>query len=172
MPSIEDICREWITEVANDMKAEIHSLVTHSGGQESDLEGSVSPSVTVLDNGNIVVALSMNDYWQFFEKGRKAGKMPPTKPIEDWVRKKGLKFELTVKKNPTKKRKGITKAQRTLSADRKIKGIAFVIARSIGKKGIKPRPFFDKVFNQSRIEQLKQRLAPVFKNEFIIELKK
>jgi len=171
LDKIEAICTKWIIDVANDMKAEINRLVKHGGGQESELEGSVSPSVTVLSNGNVVVALSMADYWVFVEKGRKAGsKMPPSKPIEDWIKAKGIKVELTVKKN-TKKRKGITKVQRNLSFENKVKGLAFVMRRSIGKKGIKPRPFFDKVFNQSRIDELKNMLAPVMKEEFIIELK-
>lgn len=157
--------------MVNDMKAEIHSIVTSGGGQATDLEESLDESsVEVLGNGNVVVTLRMADYWKFFEKGRGAGKMPPSKPIEDWIKSRGLKVELTIKKKPRKR--GISKVQRTLSYDKKVRGLAFVIRRSIGKKGIKPRPFFDKVFNQGRVNQLKEMLAPVMREEFIIELKK
>jgi len=171
LDKIEAICRAWSKQLAEDMKAEIHKLVTHGGGQESDLEGSVDVPVEMLSNGNVLITLKMNRYWEVIEKGRKAGsKMPPSKPIEDWINKKGIKAQITISK-PTKKRRGLTKVQRNLNQEKKVKSLAFVMRRSIGKKGIKPRPFFDKVFNQSRIDELKNMLAPVMKEEFIIELK-
>lgn len=58
-------------------------------------------------------------YALFVEYGRKAGKMPPADEIMQWVRKK-LRI-----------------------ADENIaKGIGFVIARTIGKRGTRPHPFF------------------------------
>jgi hypothetical protein len=54
-------------------------------------------------------------YFQNVDKGRRPGKRPPTKPIKKWVENKGIVI------------KGQNSAQ-----------TAFVIARSIGIKGIKP----------------------------------
>jgi hypothetical protein len=54
-------------------------------------------------------------YFKFVDEGRKPGKMPPVKPIQKWSERKGIKF------------KKMTNQQ-----------TAFVIARSIGKKGIRP----------------------------------
>ena len=54
-------------------------------------------------------------YFSNVDKGRKPGKMPPSGPIKKWVDRRGIVI------------KGQTSAQ-----------TAFVIARSIGKKGIKP----------------------------------
>ena len=46
-----------------------------------------------------------------------------------------------------------------------------MFARSIGKKGIKPKPFFNKVINEARINELNELLAPVLKEYFILEFK-
>lgn len=56
--------------------------------------------------------LVSEDYGQQLVTGRRPGKFPPLKPIEDWIEEKGLNL------------KGITK-----------KSLAFVIARKIAKKG-------------------------------------
>jgi hypothetical protein len=50
--------------------------------------------------------------------------------------------------------------------------VSWLFAKSIGKKGIKPRPFMNKVITQDRIERLKQMLRPVIKRQFILDIKK
>lgn len=59
------------------------------------------------------------EYWKWVEYGRKPGKQPPMEKILTWVKSKGIKP--LNKKIPEK-------------------SLAFIIARSIGKKGIKPKP--------------------------------
>jgi hypothetical protein len=54
-------------------------------------------------------------YFKFVDEGRKPGKMPPVKPIQKWSERKGIKFNNMSNRQT-----------------------AFVIARSIGKKGIRP----------------------------------
>lgn len=61
-------------------------------------------------------------YFQYVDKGRRPGKRPPTGPIKKWVERKGIVI------------KGQNSAQ-----------TAFVIARSIGLKGIKPLNITDKL---------------------------
>ena len=59
------------------------------------------------------------------DRGRKAGgKMPPKKPIEEWVRAKNLH----------NKRRG--KGQKKISFD----SLVYLIRRKIGREGIKPTP--------------------------------
>jgi hypothetical protein len=56
------------------------------------------------------------DYFKYVDEGRKPNsKQPPIKPIQSWVTHKGIRFN-------------------NMSS----KQTAFIIARSIGKKGIKP----------------------------------
>lgn len=71
------------------------------------------------------------DYWINIEEGRKPdSKMPPVDVIKKWMITRGI---------PDKP------------------GIAFVIARSIGKKGIKPNPFL----RETKVEI--QELVPSIK---------
>lgn len=81
------------------------------------------------DNNNIIddmkashdaskglITIVVNDYIDYIESGRGSGKMPPTKPIIDWCRRHGIPSD-----NST----------------------VYLIRRSIGENGIKPRPFID-----------------------------
>jgi len=64
----------------------------------------------------VLLNIYSNEYFDVVDKGRKAGaKPPPVKAIIPWVEAKGIKF------------KGSS-----------VESTAFVIARSIGIKGIKP----------------------------------
>lgn len=62
------------------------------------------------------------DYLDYLDKGRKPGKQPPSEALIPWVRVRGIKI-----KNWSDEQS------------------AFVIARSIGKKGIKPLNFKKKM---------------------------
>jgi hypothetical protein len=63
-------------------------------------------------------------YFKNVDEGRRPGKMPPVKPIQKWSERRGIKF------------KNMSQQQ-----------TAFVIARSIGKKGIKPLNITNKLIN-------------------------
>lgn len=69
-------------------------------------------------------------YFKYVDEGRRPGRMPPIKPIKKWVENRGIKI------------KKYTSQQS-----------AFIIARSIGKRGIKPL----NVKNQVMTEILKKK---------------
>lgn len=78
------------------------------------------------------------DYGLSVDQGRSRGpgKMPPVKPIKDWIKRRGI--------NPPQ---GMS-----------VESFAFVIARSIGKKGQKfkqPKPFI-----QPSVEMVTSRFLP------------
>lgn len=79
-----------------------------------------------------LVTINLEDYWKYIEKGRRAGaKMPPVSAIEKWINvRKILPRPVTLKSGK----------QRVPT----IQQLAYVIARSIAKKGIQPRPFMRK----------------------------
>lgn len=67
------------------------------------------------------ISVVANEAIIFIDAGRQAGsKMPPSKPIEDWVIQKGIKFS--------------DKKNRPLP----VKVMAFLIGRKIARDGIKP----------------------------------
>jgi len=68
-----------------------------------------------IENSSIKLLLQLEDYWIHIENGRLAGKkMPPLSVIKKWMLHKGIES-----KNNT----------------------AYLIARAISKRGIKPKPY-------------------------------
>mgnify|MGYP003352699205 FL=1 len=92
----------------------------------------------------------MLDYWKYVEEGRRrGGKMPPQQAMLNFIRDRGIKVELSkAKSNKIKslKSKRIKKAVKQISVEKKAKSLAFVLGRSIAKKGIKPTHFLQEAF--------------------------
>jgi hypothetical protein len=153
---IVEVFDKWGIDLVTDMRASIDSQVKHGGGQESDLSGSVN--YKVLNQGGVITfSLSMNKYWKWFDKGRDKGlKGPPIDVFgEQWQNKKGIN---------AKKILGMK------IYDKAVKSLAFLIQRSIKRNGIEPRPFYDKVVTEERIQDLKNKLAPIIKKQYILDL--
>ena len=87
----------------------------------------------VQQTNDLMLEILAAPYYSVVDKGRKPGKMPPIKPIQKWVDRKGIKF------------KNMSQGQ-----------TAFVIARSIGKKGIKGIDVTNKLIKE--IIQNKEKL--------------
>lgn len=181
---IIDVLSRWGRDLVNDMKAEIDKVVTHNGGQASKLSGSVNYKV-INKGGLISYQLTMNRYWEVVEKGRGAGKKaPPSKAIKEFIKQTEdltanidkilLSISIRHKGISNRKRKGAITGRglKGMTFDKKLDSLSFMIARSIGKKGIRPKPFYDKVINDERLQELKELLAPVIKEQFRLEIKK
>lgn len=167
---IIEVLTIWGEDLVNDTKAEIDEIFKDGGGQTSDLSGSVN--YKVLNKGGVInFQLTMNDYYKFVEAGRKKGaKGVPTEVLgKQWQNSKNINAVTVLKEINIKA--GI-KSKKGLPYDKATKTLAFLIQRSIKKKGIKPRPFLNKVLTDERMNKLKQMLAPVIRNQFILEIKK
>lgn len=126
----------------NDLQTD---LVTSLAKKGKNASGALSQSITfkteVLGE-TFTFALSMADYYDYVDKGRLAGKQPPLSSIIEWVRTKSA-FGLDV------------------SGNKEINGVAFAIARKIGKFGIKPTNFFTDVIDDGRVQKLSKDLERV-----------
>ena len=71
--------------------------------------------------GNII--LSFPAYALFVDRGRDKGKRPPIRPILSWIKRNNINTEGTSQV-----------------------GLAYAIANSISKRGIKARPFLDETY--------------------------
>jgi hypothetical protein len=83
-----------------------------------NLYNSVEYRIDFTSEGANLSFIGLPDYYLNIENGRAAGKMPPIEVIQNWIIAKGI---------PDKP------------------GLAFLIARSIGRDGIKPKPYLREV---------------------------
>lgn len=93
--------------------------------------GNLYKSIEVeYDTSKDTIVISMLDYWQNVNDGRKPGKYVPIKPLMEWIRHKGF--------NKNKKTGKFQKFN--------IKGMAFAVSKNIQKFGIAPTNFYDDAF--------------------------
>ena len=109
-------------------------------------------------SSNYIVTINLEEYWKNISYGRKPGsRMPPVEAIENWIKiRKIIPRPLTL---PNKK-----------SIIPTVKQLAFIIARSIAKKGIKARPFMRETIAET-METFKTKLIITLKEDIISEIK-
>lgn len=183
---------KWGKELEADMKYAIDNIkddkgrsINHNAGQTTELSGSVNWQ-TLNTSGVITGSLTMAKHWKNVEFGRRSNSTPPPiDAIEKFIRQKSKSIDVNkILLDINARHKGIGKSlfgkkisARNLKAlkgrdnyDWKVKTLAFLISRSIGKKGIKPRPFFHKVVTEERLTELKEMLKPIIKKQYILDL--
>jgi hypothetical protein len=122
-----DNLKNALNDIGKDVVADIvQQLIAADKKATGDLINSINFEVLEVAGGVLLNILS-NDYFDFVDKGRSPGKMPPVSSIRPWVEAKGIKMT--------------TSSGILMSSNQS----AFVIARSIGEKGIKPLNIKDKV---------------------------
>lgn len=167
---IKTVLDEWGLELVNDLKRNIDKYYSSGGGQASDLSGSVNYKTLRVGTG-YTFTLTMNDYWKWANAGRAKGvKGIPLDAVgKEWQNKHGIdarKVVLSFRKDG----KVTAKNKKGLNYDKAVKSLAFLIQRSIKKKGIKPRPFYDETVTKERIQDLKTRLIDAVKQDLIINI--
>lgn len=103
-----------IQRILDTLKTSFIDVMRKIDLDKSDL---VKNSKFIWKNNNVEVI--MDDYYTFVDKGRRRGRQPPISSILTWMNDKGIRAP-----------SGTTQEQ-----------LAFAIARSIGDKGLKARPF-------------------------------
>lgn len=86
------------------------------------------------------VKISLADYWQYVNNGRKSGKFPPPPAIRNWIEVKPV--------NPYPLPNGKTPS---------IQQLTFLISRKIANEGIEPTNFFDEA-KEEAIRQFKDEI--------------
>lgn len=80
------------------------------------------------------------EYGESVEFGRKAGSFPPVEPIAQWIKQKPLKIR------DLKTGQFLKKPTNNKAYENQINGLAFVIARSIAKRGQRPTNFYSEAY--------------------------
>jgi len=143
-PSEDDgilrIVQNWGNELIAQMQNRLRINKTNA---TSSLSQSIEPQIKGTQSGYRLTVL-MEDYWQYVEDGRRAGKMPPIKNIYEWIQNK----------RPMQQK--IAQSPDRIAAT---KSLAYVIARKIGQKGTKAQPFVTPSLKKVTTETLGQRIA-------------
>ena len=127
---------EFGQKIVDNYKAELEAC----GYQDGQLYRTLNYSVK-MDNSSWLISISLEEYWKYVEYGRRPGKMPPLDVIEKWIKvKQILPRPLTLKSGK--------------SVVPTIPQLSFLIARKIGRDGIRPRPFFKQSFEEAKREFL------------------
>ena len=133
--------------VTND-KSQLEAEQMNNGELYSTIKYSVSTGT-----GGWVISVSLANYWKYIEYGRRPGKMPPLAVIEKWIDVKQIKpHSMTLKSGKT-----------VIPTPPKL---PFLIARSIGRRGIAPKPLFKNSF-----EAAKQQFIQVIKDAITQDIK-
>ena len=118
-----------------------------------ELYKTISYSVSTV-KGGWVISVSLENYWKYIENGRRAGaKMPPVSAIENWIKvKQIIPHSITLKSGKT--------------VIPTIPQLSFLIARSIGRRGIPPKPLF-----KNNFEAAKQQFIQVIEDAITQDIK-
>ena len=128
--------RDFGQKIVDNYKAELEAC----GYQDGQLYRTLSYSVS-SGTGGWVISVSLENYWKYIESGRRPGKMPPLDVIEKWINvRRIIPHSMTLKSGKT--------------VIPSVKQLSFLIARSIGQRGIQPRPFFKQSFEEAKREFL------------------
>jgi len=151
--AVADIVLEWTDELIQDMRRDLDSQVK---SQRKQLSQGIDPILRTTRSG-VSMDVELPFYYDFVDKGvngmqgnqgsiysykhARASKKH-AEAIAEWIAFAGIDFKGRGSDNWAKAR---------LNA-------GYAMATSIKKKGLKPKPFFDKNINQARVEDLSQRI--------------
>jgi hypothetical protein len=144
--------REILIQEFESIKKDIITLYDQKGMRAS---GNFAESLEVVVNSETSVKIIGNDYAVQLEQGRNAGKFPPIKAIEQWIKDKGVFNEVLQKI--------------------KVSSLAFLIARKIAKNGWKREKFggvqlISSVITDERIQSIIDKVGEVETIKFTNEL--
>jgi hypothetical protein len=139
--------------------------------------GALSQSIRVdieQEEETVSFILFMEDYWKFVDMGVDGWKNKHGSPfsykkknIDQQAMLDFIKFRGIRPKPP--KRKGLSRSSKKLSMDKRRKQLAFVMGRSIAKKGLKPTNFFSDVVNETFKKELAKDISEALAKEVNIE---
>jgi hypothetical protein len=118
---------------------------------------------------NMVMEISMADYWKYVDGGRKKGsKMPPINAMLKHIANRGINYKGI--QNSYRNKKGqLVKRKKPLAKEKALRTLAYLIGRSISKKGIKPTNFVDEAFDNNILDNMSRDLSTALGREILID---
>ena len=155
---VEQTIAEWLKE-----RIEFAQSLLEQGGREGSgaLSASIRPKDLVTNADKVLVEVIAEDYWDFINQGVNGIKTVfsdtpysfRTSGVGDKMKQSFVKF---IQVN------GITPREPEMDYDQ----LAYILARSVKRKGIRKTPFMDEGFSPEAIKDLAERLGKTVKRIF------
>lgn len=173
--SVNTILTEFGNKIVKELSSNLNTY-GHNGGKidsSGELRSSIRFTTKILGD-EYSFQLSMKDYYEWVDEGRKAGKWagayPSVNPnnILKWMQtKSSLQSKIGT---PSAKIGRASKKSSAVINITKAKSLAFLISRKIKEKGIKPTNFFSDVYNDDALLDLRNKLSAQLQKDIRIEL--
>lgn len=172
----ESILGDFGVKLITDLRASLKEAGVTYGSGESKLAAKLD--YKVIENNKLVnFKFTMPEYGEYLDKGRgktensEGGKVYPA--ILDWVKRKQIvgkyqRKELASRRVVTSRSQ--KKALKKIPFNQAAEELAHAITRKIHRVGYKPKPFYDRVVNDGRLDKLKKDLGELYKKEITIEI--
>jgi hypothetical protein len=169
--NIEAKCRNWGRKLSQDLHKSLNDVL----GNVQDSKIQFNEVISVSKDGVSVQIIASDEYWMYIESGRKPGSKPPPSDVVGlkWQGSRGIQpkrvlaeIELKRKKRLSTIDRRLSKTTKELSTQEASKRLSFIIARSIGKKGIEPKPFVEKVVTNERLNELASMISLEYGRDF------
>lgn len=169
---IVELFREFGKRLAIDMRKSLVKKLKESGRiSPNDPKLNFGPRIKSTSTGNVVLDIVAADkYWRYIETGRKPGarRVPADKLGKKWQNQNNIN---AVEILSRMRKKPLKTSSKRLNYDQAAKSLAFVYQKSIFKKGIKPKPFVDRVINDGRFNDFRNQLIPLLGEQFKLVIK-
>jgi hypothetical protein len=172
---IERVFTEFAIGLAEDLKRSAQEAL-RSGGRRSPnpIKLDFNQLVRLTQNGNVVLDIrAVNGgkgvgYWKNIESGRRPGakRLPADVVGKKWQNENNIDARKVIMSMRTAKKPG-----REIKYDQAARSLAFIIQGAIYRKGIRPKPFVDRVITEQRISKLRNDLMPLIGNRFMLTIK-
>lgn len=167
------ILTQFFVELSDDLEESLNRAL-RDGGRGNPQKAALSFKHDIYDDGPGVSATitASGDYWKYIESGRKKGakRIPADVVGKVWQNTNNIDPRQVLMQLRLKKVRKLKTAKNKLNYDKAAKSLSFVIQNSIFKKGIKPKPFVDRVIEDGRIEVLSSTLRQVLGKEYKLEI--
>lgn len=180
---IEAICRRWARELSQDLKRSLEKALKDGQPKRNTPQEAALTFSEIVDvsGGSInIQVLASGEYWVNIEDGRKPNSTPPPSDAvgKRWQNAHNIDARKVLAEIHLKHTGGLNirkkslgkKTKAKISYDTAAKRLAFILARSIGKKGIEPKPFVDRVITNERVNLLMTELSEVIGKEITANL--
>ena len=146
--SVLTVLEEFGAEIVGDIGANIQAKDKVASGNLAD---SINFGIDFnLADGSFRFELRAADYWEAVDKGRKAGKRPDPADIVRWLKTPNVQSKFKMENSDLSLRN---------LPDTQLLGLAYVIARAIGKRGTQPTGIISNVITTERLNRLEADIA-------------